>query len=175
MGISTTSNLIVLERQEPSFLMIASELRNKVYEHAQLSPDPIKAGQGEAQSALLHIFRQVRREAIKLYYTKQMFLLIVESWDGMAMRPFCKLLQRYGKHRINSFTAELSSVTTVVNLFILYKWLEAYDEDQTLICGLDQTYLWDHNGYLDNYSMMLARRTFSAIANMRTSIRRKST
>ncbi|KAK5127893.1 hypothetical protein LTR85_005010 [Meristemomyces frigidus] len=116
------------------FLERPPELRNRIYRFALVNDEPVQLlGAACEQPALLKAGRQLRREAISIYYSDNTFRIKIRDMDGIAMIPFRKLMVRY---RFKAVKGNFIFYTTYArNWTNLLAWLKAHHHDSKLACG----------------------------------------
>lgn len=151
---------------KPNLLGIPPELRNRIYDFALVSRKRLQVTDGSPaleQPALLRTCRQIRREAIAIYYTDNRFRFIVHAYDGAAMIPFREVLIKYRESaKTSNFSIALCDNCDEVHIDNLDVWLEAHYKDAKLVPGLRQ----DKSAEA-TMAMTLARRTFGVVRAMR--------
>ncbi|KAK5703618.1 hypothetical protein LTR17_021942 [Elasticomyces elasticus] len=144
--------------QRSRLFTIPAEVRVRIYEYALISNAPIMIEKDEPQPNILRTCRQIRKEAMSIYYTENDFSMTVHQWDGLAAVPFRKLM-------LNGHLAlDLCTGCDVVNFENLMKWTEAYHEDHENVVGLSQNKVRGH----DSRAKTLARRVFGTVEVMRS-------
>lgn len=75
------------------FLSLPRELRDLIYEHTFMEPDPIVVHATEhPSSALLHVCKQLRHEALPIYYLQNYSIVMITDYNIV---PMVGWLQRY--------------------------------------------------------------------------------
>ncbi|KAK3066347.1 hypothetical protein LTR53_017345, partial [Teratosphaeriaceae sp. CCFEE 6253] len=78
------------------FLALPAELRNTIYRFALVPPGEINVeGPARMQPALLRASRQLRQEALSIYYSDNRFSFTVQNMCGVGMVHFRVLLKKY--------------------------------------------------------------------------------
>ena len=118
----------------PSILALPPELRNKIYRFILVSGNEIRlAGDARSQPAILRVNRQIRQEAISIYYSENEFRINIIDLNGNAMIPFRRLMLRYrSRNRCGNFRLLAKQSTNWSNLKI---WLRAFYDNCGLACG----------------------------------------
>ncbi|KAK5127973.1 hypothetical protein LTR85_005090 [Meristemomyces frigidus] len=105
-------------------LTIAPELRNRIYHEALKSPDRIRLSTKEQplQPALLRTCRQIRQEAIGIYYNINRLEITVYDFRGAITKPIWDTFILHYKERAAALSAWMLTVecgdgldTTMVN------------------------------------------------------------
>lgn len=150
--------------QPPGLLTISAELRNLIYEYVLIKSKRIslRNHRSHQQPDLLRTCRQIRTEAIGIYYKDNKFAFAVHHYDGMEAMDAFRLVQKYGGSIKKNFIIELCSSCPTVNISNLQAWLEAYHEDPQ-VPSLRQDKRAEE---LDQQT--LARRTFGVVKAMRS-------
>lgn len=151
---------------EPHLQSIPPELRNRVYDYALVSDGPINVAKPKncAQPPLLATCRQIRSEAISVYYSTNSFTYTICNYKGAAVVPFCKLLAKYrADHRRDALCLDLCShLPWPYNLQPLREWLKAYHAHRDLMPAPAQDQLATRHMFHD-----MATRLFGVVWNMR--------
>ena len=75
----------------PNLLTIPGELRNKIYRLALTTANKINVDKGQfAEPGLLPACRQVRTEAVKIYYLENEWQIQYRNWDHSIAEAFFK-------------------------------------------------------------------------------------
>ena len=70
-------------------LMLPAELRNRIYRFALVSSSPVSIGRTSfAHPAFLEVCRQIRKEAISIYYYENTFAIEAPDFDPSTIRAF---------------------------------------------------------------------------------------
>ncbi|KAK5709071.1 hypothetical protein LTR17_020134 [Elasticomyces elasticus] len=81
---------------ESRLLCLTPELRNSIYRFALLESEPIRlTRESEPQPALLRVNRQLRKEAIGIWFSENKFELEMVDMDLSFFFLFIRLLDRY--------------------------------------------------------------------------------
>ncbi|KAK5111956.1 hypothetical protein LTR85_011703 [Meristemomyces frigidus] len=73
-------------------LALPAELRNRIYEFALLEQETVHVDDNLRRPALLDTCRQIRSEALRLWYTENAFLFTIHDCDGTVADKFlCSL------------------------------------------------------------------------------------
>ena len=82
-------------------LGLPAEIRNRIYTHALVSSDqsdPIEVDStGPQQPGLLSCCRQIREEAVHIYYTLNWFAMVIHDCDAVAIQRPHDLIVKYCK------------------------------------------------------------------------------
>ncbi|KAK3629413.1 hypothetical protein LTR56_018077 [Elasticomyces elasticus] len=151
--------------QRSRLFTIPAEVRVRIYEYALISNAPIVIEKDEPQPNILRTCRQIRKEAMSIYYTENDFSMTIHQWDGLAAVPFRKLMLKYRtNNKVGNLVLDLCTGCDVVNFENLMKWTEAYHEDHENVVGLSQNKVRGH----DSRAKTLARRVFGTVEAMRS-------
>lgn len=148
----------------PSLLSIAPEMRNKIYEHVLLSKHRIDLSQlpHRKQPALLSVCRQIRTEAIAIYYNENKFSFKVKEYDAAKAIPAKALSKKYLSGSTKGhFRVQLCETYVGVNIYALSHWLKAYHGDASVPSLRQDMHAEEFE------AQTLARRTFGVVRAMR--------
>lgn len=112
-----------------SLLELPAELRNQIYREAVVIPDGVHIdlsdmnGPNTKQPALLHACRQIRAEAITLYYLENKFHITIPSEDGKRMLPFYRAAENHVTPCLISVCCGWKGAYSWTNLLA---WLKLY-------------------------------------------------
>jgi len=145
-------------KPRPHLLSIPSELRNRIYGYALLEPKgiTISPGNTQQQPAILRTCRQIRREAIGIYYSDNNFRVTVCWHDGCKLLPLRRLLLKYrakGVHKNYSIR-----LWGWIGTDDLDAWLKEYYHDPVTVPSLRQDAPAE-----ETRAYTLARRTFGVV------------
>lgn len=123
-----------------SLLGIAPELRNRIYEYALISRESINVFKvyNCKQPDLLKVCRQIRNEAISVYYTDNTFHFEACKMSGAEIVPFCRLQKKYATHRQAKLTTYMCDHRDYYDENNLRAWLKAYHAEPKLVPSLPQ-------------------------------------
>ncbi|KAK5116699.1 hypothetical protein LTR62_007373 [Meristemomyces frigidus] len=118
----------VSEEASPFFRILPGELRNLIYRHTLLDPDPIKITKNAKlpQPGILQTSKQCRKEAGDIYYQENTFAFGISHFDAGIYISWCKTSPQRRWCRTNAF---VSRSQNWANLLI---WLKAYWDKE---CG----------------------------------------
>ncbi|KAK4500664.1 hypothetical protein PRZ48_008853 [Zasmidium cellare] len=101
-----------------------AEIRNRIYEHALIEDDAIDVNPtGLPQPALLCTSRQIRTEAIGIYYNSNKFRVLIQSWDGAKFTKFYEIFEKNTTTR-NLYANIRLSFHGGPNWANLFRWLK---------------------------------------------------
>lgn len=114
------------------FLDLPGELRNRIYRYALVTPERILLrGENKKQPALLRVSRQVRKEAIKIYYDENEFAYHFVDLAGAPGECCYEIVRRYRSEGRNNFVVVMRGGGTWKNLLA---WVKARYEYRHLPC-----------------------------------------
>lgn len=113
---------------KPTFLGIAPELRSRIYYAALTQPELIDISTSAArrQPALLSVCRQIRNEAIGIYYTDNSFSFECCKVDWRKAFPFCDLQREY--HVEHKLKLQVNMCGHRSHMESLHTWLKRYHQ-----------------------------------------------
>lgn len=124
---SPQSRSTLPERSSNSLLGLPAELRNRIYRFALIKPKTIDIDQSKwptHQPALLKTCKQIRREALGVFYFENKFCARIYDWDPVVKDRFSRLMVAY-----NTKCPQLShSFKGSPNWTNLLEWLRAVHE-----------------------------------------------
>ncbi|KAK5127468.1 hypothetical protein LTR85_006807 [Meristemomyces frigidus] len=127
--IKVTDNIDATEISQSAVLRLPAELRNIIYHYTLVQQTCIVIEAGDTpplEPALLHVNRQVRREAIDMYYQQNEFEFTIANCDASCYLKWCKSTQRRKRSNL-IWRFETIGNTNWPNL---WTWLKAYYHDE---------------------------------------------
>ena len=161
---SQTPHRIMTGHTKPHLLKIPLELRNRIYESTVISNKriDISAPWNKEQPGLLRTCRQVRNEALGIYYNDNNFSFTVHGYRGMEAIPAYELAKKQQSHaKRGRFIIELCENCRMVDMRNLNQWLKAYHADSSILA------LRQDKRSEESDARTLARRTFGVVQAMR--------
>ena len=102
-------------------LQLPGELRNKIYSDVLVDSNRIEIDRHVPQPALLEVCREVRQEAVKIFWTENTFNIYIRGYSGGLHCALERLRRRYDAKLAASHTVEFGPVACWPALL---RWLE---------------------------------------------------
>ena len=133
------------DKAAPHLLSIPHELRNRIYNEVLVSDNAIviskRARTPYYQPALLRTCRQIRSEAISLFYSLNQFPATLESYDGCTLIPFYQMLLRYRAETADdNYSIYIDAERDQIHVPDLDAWLKAYHADPVSVPRLTNSF-----------------------------------